>query len=141
MRKLTFLQITDSLVRLICAVILLQTLYFKFGAAPESVYIFETMGLGTVGRIGTGILELFASIGLFFGPSKFWGAALACGLMAGALLSHLTLLGISVLGDGGKLFTLAILVFVGSSYLMFRYFPGSDAEKLLATFLLKQKKH
>ncbi len=130
MKNTRVLQLTDQLVRLLCAVILLQTLYFKFGGASESVYIFETVGLGTAGRIGTGILELAASIALFFAPTRFWGAFLAFGLMFGALLSHLTVLGIVVLNDGGKLFLLALIVWLGSLYLMIRYYHHSDAEKL-----------
>ena len=46
----------------IAAVILLQTLFFKFTAAKESVYIFRTLGLEPWGRIGTGMVELIAAI-------------------------------------------------------------------------------
>lgn len=127
--------------RLICAVILLQTLYFKFGAAPESVYIFETMGLGAAGRIATGIAELVAIISLFFVATRFWGATLAFGIMLGAVLSHLTILGVSVLDDGGQLFLMALLVLLGSIYLMFQYYPGSLADKLGAELALKLKKN
>lgn len=141
MKNSTLIQNIDKLIRLLCASILLQTLYFKFGAAPESVYIFETMGLGAAGRIGTGIAELIASISLFFVATRFWGAALAFGIMVGALLSHFTLLGISVLGDGGQLFLMALLVFLGSIYLMFRYYPGSLAEKMGIGLALKLKKN
>lgn len=140
MSNTKLLQNATKLVRLLCAIILLQTLYFKFGAAPESVYIFETMGLGTLGRIGTGVLELIASIGLFFTLTRFWSAALALGLMSGAIVSHLTLLGIEVLGDGGKLFMLALIVFLGSIFLLFRYYPGSVAEKMATTWTSKMKK-
>ena len=102
--------------RLVAAAIMLQTLYYKFTASEESVYIFSTMGLEPWGRIGTGILELLASILLLI-PATVWaGSLLTVGLMAGALGMHLTLLGIEVKGDGGLLFTYALIVFVCSVY-------------------------
>ena len=94
------------------AIILLQTLYFKFSAAPESVYIFSTLGLEPYGRIGIGIAELIASLLLLYTPISWLGALLGMGLMAGAIFSHLTQLGISVQGDGGYLFFLAVVVLI-----------------------------
>jgi hypothetical protein len=41
--------------------------------------------------------------------------------MAGAIMSHLTILGIEVLGDGGYLFFLALMVFFGSAFLLLRH--------------------
>ncbi|MEM6737099.1 MAG: DoxX family protein [Bacteroidota bacterium] len=100
------------IVRIVPTLILLQTLFFKFTAATESVYIFSTLGLEPHGRIGIGILELIASVLLLI-PSKTWmGAVLGFGLMAGAIFSHLTQLGIEVQGDGGYLFILALVVLV-----------------------------
>ncbi len=103
------------LLKLIPAVILLQTLYFKFSGAPESVYIFETLGLEPHGRIGSGIAELIASILLLIPKTAWAGAGLALGVMSGAIVSHLTQLGIEVQGDGGYLFFLALVVFACSS--------------------------
>lgn len=100
------------IVRVVPALILVQTLFFKFTAAPESVYIFSTLGLEPHGRIGIGVLELIASVLLLI-PSKTWmGAVLGFGLMAGAIFSHLTQLGIEVQEDGGYLFILALVVLV-----------------------------
>lgn len=96
------------------AVILLQTLFFKFTGAEESVYIFQTVGAEPWGRIGSGILELIAAILLLIPALSPYGAALTLGLMTGAILSHLTVLGIDVKGDGGLLFGLAALAFAGS---------------------------
>jgi putative oxidoreductase len=104
--------------RLVAALILLQTLYFKFTAAPESVYIFSTLGLEPVGRIGSGIVELIASVLLLIPKTAWLGAALALGVISGALISHLTILGIEVQGDGGLLFGLAIVVFVCSALVL-----------------------
>jgi hypothetical protein len=95
---------------IVAAIIMLQTLYFKFSAAPESVYIFTVLGLEPYGRIGIGVLELVASILLLWPSSRVFGALLGIGLMGGALMSHLTKLGIEVQGDGGYLFNLCVVV-------------------------------
>jgi len=100
------------IVRVIAALILLQTLFFKFSAAPESVEIFTRMGMEPWGRIGTGVVELISAI-LILVPSTVWlGAVLAAGVMGGAILSHLTVLGISVQNDHGQLFSYAVIVMV-----------------------------
>ena len=94
--------------RLIVAVILLQTLRYKFLAHPDSVYIFSTLGLEPYGRIGIGVMELIASILILIKRTSWAGALLAVGLMAGAIFSHLTQLGIEVKNDGGTLFYMAV---------------------------------
>src|SRR5262245_39911571 len=105
--------------RVTAAVILLQTLFFKFTAAPESVYIFTKVGLEPWGRIGSGVAELIAAI-LILVPRTTWlGAGLALSVMAGAIFSHLTVLGIVVMDDGGLLFALALSVAVCSVVLLF----------------------
>ncbi len=104
--------------RLIAAVILLQTLYFKFTGAPESVYIFNTVGIEPWGRIGVGIMELIASGFLLITSTAWLGAGLALGLMVGAMGMHLTILGIEVQGDGGYLFFLALAVSLCSAFVL-----------------------
>ena len=104
--------IISWVLRIIAAVILAQTLFFKFSGAEESKYIFSTLGLEPVGRIGSGIAELFAVILLLMPRTAALGALLGLGVISGALLSHLTILGIEVQGDGGLLFYLALAVFV-----------------------------
>lgn len=94
--------------RLIVAVILLQTLYYKFGGHEDSIYIFTTLGLEPYGRIGIGVMELIASILILLKRTSWAGALLTVGLMAGAIFSHLTQLGIEVKGDGGQLFYMAV---------------------------------
>ena len=103
------------MLQLAAAGILLQTLFFKFTAAEESVYIFTTLGAEPWGRIGSGILELVASLLLLVPATASLGALAALGVMAGAILSHLTVLGIDVKGDGGLLFGLAVIVFTCSA--------------------------
>lgn len=98
-------------VRLVAAIILLQTLYFKFTAHEESVYIFETLGMEPAGRIGSGIAELIAGILLIIPMTAGIGGALGLGVISGAIFFHLTSLGIEINGDP-TLFYLAVIVFV-----------------------------
>ena len=104
--------ITSWILRLIVAVILLQTLFFKFSAAKESIYIFSTLGAEPWGRIGSGIFELIASILLFIPSTTTVGAAMALAATGSAIVFHLTRLGIALtaVGDHGELFALAVLV-------------------------------
>lgn len=104
--------IISWLLRITAAVILLQTLYFKFTGQPESVELFTKLGVEPWGRIGTGVIELIASILLLVPATVVIGAFLGVGLMAGAILSHLTVIGIESQGDGGQLFMLAIVVLI-----------------------------
>ena len=97
------------IVKLIAVVILVQTLFFKFTGAEESVYIFQTLGVEPFGRIGSGVVELIASILILVPRTTLLGALLALGTMAGAIFSHIFVLGIEVKNDGGTLFTLAII--------------------------------
>lgn len=96
--------------RLAAAIIMLQTLYFKFTGQPESIYIFSTLGIEPWGRYGSGIVELIASFLILIPATSWIGAALGLGVMLGAIVSHLTLLGIVVQDDGGYLFILALVV-------------------------------
>lgn len=97
---------------ILAAVILLQTLYFKFTGAPESVYIFGTLGVEPYGRFGTGVLELIISILLLIRKTSLLGAVLGIGVISGAILSHVFILGIEIQNDGGLLFILAMIVFI-----------------------------
>jgi hypothetical protein len=103
-------KITSWFVRLTAAVILLQTLFFKLTGAPESVYIFTKVGMEPWGRYGSGAVELIAAVLLLSACHCWLGAILALGVMGGAIMSHLTKLGIVVQNDGGLLFGLAITV-------------------------------
>ena len=102
----------ERITSILAAIILLQTLYFKFTAAPESVYIFTELGVEPFGRIGTGIIELIISILLLMRRTSLVGAILGVGVIFGAILSHIFILGIVVMNDGGLLFGLALAVFV-----------------------------
>jgi putative oxidoreductase len=115
------------------AVILLQTLFYKFTAAEESVYIFSMLHMEPWGRIIIGILELITGSLLVFRKTSIYGSLLGLGIITGAIFSHLFVLGIVVQGDGGKLFTLAILAFIGCIItLSFRF---NEAKNIAVKFI------
>lgn len=109
------------ILRIIVALILIQTLRFKFTAHPDSVYIFETVGLEPNGRIGIGVLELIAGILLLIPKTVWAGALLTLGLIGGAIFMHLTLLGIEVNNDKGVLFITAVVTFLLSAIILYLY--------------------
>jgi uncharacterized membrane protein YphA (DoxX/SURF4 family) len=111
--------ILSWILRITAAVILLQTLYFKFTGAEESIYIFTALGVEPYGRIATGILELITVIIILIPRTTFLGALLGSGIMVGAIFSHLFVLGIEVENDGGTLFILAIITLVCCVTLIF----------------------
>lgn len=124
------------ILRLLTALIFLQTLYFKFTASPESVFIFSTLGMEPYGRIGSGVAELIAA-GLLLLPSTvIYGAIFSIGIISGAILSHLTILGIVVMDDGGLLFSLALLVFLFSSSILF--LKKEELVQLVNQYILKK---
>lgn len=107
----------------IAAIILLQTLFFKFTGAKESVYIFSTVGralgldfMEPYGRIGSGIVELIAAALLLIPSTVVYGAIVALGVIGGAIFFHLTILGVQLtaVDDHGELFVLALIVFLFS---------------------------
>ncbi|AXT60780.1 DoxX family membrane protein [Aquimarina sp. AD10] len=111
-------KIAPLLLRIIVAIILIQTLRFKFTAHPDSVYIFTKVGLEPYGRIATGISELIAGILLLIPKTAWVGAMLTLGIIGGAIMMHLTKLGIEINGDGGILFFTAVLTFILSAIIL-----------------------
>ncbi len=111
----------NLILKIVVAVILLQTLVFKFSGSEESIYIFTKLGAEPYGRIGSGIAELIISIFLFVDKTKLYAALLAFATMLVAVISHLTILGIEVLNDGGTLFILALIVLFSSGILIVQY--------------------
>lgn len=107
------------IVQIIAAAIFIQTLYFKFTAAPESVYIFAKLGIEPYGRIGSGIVELIASVLILMPRTVLLGAIVGLGVISGAIMSHLLVLGIEVQEDGGTLFILALVIFICCSVLIY----------------------
>src|SRR5574343_1991358 len=96
--------------RLTVAIILLQTLFFKFTAHPDSVHIFTALGVEPWGRITLGIVELITAILVLFPKTQVLGMFFSIGIIIGAIASHLLVLGINVSNDGGKVFALALIV-------------------------------
>ena len=115
---MNFLNIVTWILRLLAAVIMLQTLYFKFSASEESVYIFSVVGIEPWGRIATGVFELIASVLLLYPRTTHYGALLGVGLMSGALFFHFYKLGIEVKEDGGLLFAYALIVLLSCTLLL-----------------------
>jgi len=115
------LSITSWILQLVAAVILFQTLFFKFTGAKESIYIFSTVGMEPWGRIGSGVVELIASILLVIPATVTVGAIIALVTISGAIFFHLTKLGIALpaVNDRGELFTLAVVVFLVSLAILF----------------------
>lgn len=109
------------LLRIAVTIILIQTLRFKFTAHPDSVYIFEQVGLEPLGRISIGVLELIAGILLLIPRTVWAGSTLTLGLIGGAIMMHLTILGIEVNNDNGVLFTTAIVTFILSAIILYYY--------------------
>jgi hypothetical protein len=106
--------------RLLAAVIMIQTLYFKFTAHEQSVALFTQLGMEPWGRIGTGVLELIASLLILYPRTTSWGAGLGLGLMGGAIFFHLTKLGIVFAGDA-ILFIYAVTAFACCLILFIKY--------------------
>jgi hypothetical protein len=110
------------------AAILLQTLFFKFTGADESVFIFSTLGAEPWGRYASGVAELVAAALLLVPGGAAYGALLSLGVISGAIVSHLTVLGVEIRGDGGLLFALALIVFICSLAILalrWRELPGT----------------
>ena len=105
--------------RIIPALIMLQTLFFKFTGAAESIYIFSKLNIEPWGRYGSGVAELIAGILLLIPRYSVWGALLALSVMGGAILSHLTILGIEIMGDKGQLFYMALITVACSAIILF----------------------
>jgi len=111
---------------LFIALVFVQSLFFKFAGAPESIYIFQTIedwsGIGFFEpgmRWVIGLSELVASVLLFVPGLQVLGALMALGIMTGAIFFHLfTPLGIEVFGDGGTLFFLACGVWLSALILI-----------------------
>lgn len=109
------------ILRIVVALILIQTLRFKFTGHPDSVYIFSKVGLEPVGRIAIGIIELIAGLLLLIPKTAWAGALLTIGVISGAIFMHLTTLGIQVNSDGGVLFYTALITFVMSAIILYKY--------------------
>lgn len=114
MPSMSKMKVISWVLQLVVVGILFQTLFFKFTGAEESVYIFSTLGMEPWGRYGSGVAELITCVLLLIPRTIVFGAGLSLVVITGAIMSHLTKLGVVVKDDGGLLFVLAVIVFVGS---------------------------
>ncbi len=124
--------ILSWLLKITVAVILIQTLYFKFTAHPDSVHIFTELGVEPYGRIGLGIIELITAFLILYPRTKIYGMVMSLGIIFGAIFSHLLVLGINVREDGGGLFALAIIVLIASS--AFLWIHRDEVQSLISKF-------
>jgi len=115
------IQITITILKITAAVIMLQTLYYKFTGQPESIFIFSSLGLEPYGRILAGVSELIASALLLIPRTTLLGAVMGIGIMLGAIMAHVFVLGVNVMHDGGKLFTLALVTLICCSSIVIIY--------------------
>lgn len=124
------MKVFSWILRIIAAIIMLQTLYFKFSSSPESVKLFTTLGMEPWGRIGTGIMELIASILVLVPKTKVIGASFGIGLMSGAIFFHISNPAIGIYEDGSPLlFIYACTVFIFCAILLAMHFK--DLKKIL----------
>jgi hypothetical protein len=114
-------KIISLIIRLFISIILLQTLFYKFTAHPDSIHIFSTLGVEPWGRIGLGIVELIVALLILIPSTKLIGILCSLGIMMGAIFSHFLVIGVNVGNDGGSLFSLAVFVFLSSLVLLFMY--------------------
>ena len=127
--------IISWVLRLTVAIILLQTLYYKFTAHPDSVHIFKELGVEPWGRIALGIMELIIAMLILMPQTQIIGMAGSLGVILGAIFSHFLVLGINVSNDGGGLFTLALIVFFASTIYLIMH--KNEAMTLIKSFKLK----
>jgi uncharacterized membrane protein YphA (DoxX/SURF4 family) len=122
-------EIIKWIFRIVASGILLQTLFFKFSGAEESIYIFSTLGIEPYGRIGSGIAELIVAVLILIPRTTWIGALGGIAIMTGAIASHLFVLGIEVQNDGGLLFGLAVITLISCFVLL--YFDKNKLFNLL----------
>lgn len=104
-------------IRFLVAIILLQSLYFKFGSHEQAIHIFSTLGVEPWGRFLIGGIELVLAIAILLPITKSIANSLTGLLMIGAIGAHLfTPLGIVVRwngqNDGGQLFAMGVAVII-----------------------------
>lgn len=122
-------KVTNRFLAIFSALIILQTLYFKFTAHPDSVHLFTELGMEPWGRIGIGIFELIAGFLLLYPKTTAYGSVLSFGIISGAVFFHLFVVGLEVNNDGGALFSMALAVFFSSIILIIL-----NREKLISDF-------
>jgi len=130
------MKIMIILLQLIISIIVGQTLFFKFTGAPESLYIFSTLGVEPWGRIALGTMELVSIILLWIPRTTIYALILIVGMMSGAIASHLFVLGIEIRGDGGELFMLGLITWVSAAVLLI--LRREEVKVLFLKFLAKK---
>ncbi|WP_425389463.1 DoxX family protein [Ekhidna sp.] len=118
--------------RLIVAIILAQTLPFKFSGSEESVWIFEQIGWEPWGRYLIASIETVSTIFLL---TNYYiiGAIISLSIISAANFLHFTKLGFIVNDDGGTLFILSIIVIFCSLWIVL-YWNMQRVERKTSNF-------
>lgn len=103
----------------IAGLILLAAATLKFAENPASVQVFETLDMEPGGRIVIAVVELLAGL-MLLSPLAAIGSVLAVCVMTGAIIAHLTRLGVVVADDGGSAFAMLLLVLLCSGFVLIR---------------------
>ncbi len=101
----------------IAAMLLLMAAAMKFLGDPGSVEVFMRLGMDPAGRYLIAAIELMAAM-LLLSPFAALGSVIATGVMCGAIIAHVTQLGLVVNDDGGRLFGMLVVVLVCVGYVL-----------------------
>ena len=113
MKKITPSQIVTFVCQITIIIILGFATWSKFYGEDIGFFIFESLGIPET-RLFIATLEGIAVIFLLIPSFVHYGALLSFGVMMGALMAHISVLGWSVYNDGGELSMLMITVIVAS---------------------------
>lgn len=112
--------VLTSIIKLKALIIFHKTLFFKFSAADENIFIFSASGIDPYGRIGSEIVELITSVLILIHRTTLIRALIGLGTMAVAMLSHFLVLGIVLQNNHGTLFISAVIAFLCSATLIYQ---------------------
>ena len=103
-----------GLLQILAAAILLGAAVGKFSSTAGDVFIFTELGMEPTGRIIIGLIEATAALMLLTKNYPALGALLGIGVMCGAVIAHVSVLGFNVQGDRGLHIVLLLTVVLSS---------------------------
>lgn len=106
------------ILRLVPAIIVGRAALMKFTGAAGAVALFTELGMEPNGRILIGLLEMGGVLVLLTPRISAWGAVLCLGVLTGAIIAHVTVLGFD--GAQGTLFVMAIVAITCLLALLYR---------------------
>lgn len=102
--------------QIIAALILANAAFGKFSGNEMSVHVFHELNILET-RIVIGIIEVLAAL-LLLSKIPQYGALLGFGTMLGALIAHVSILGMEIHGDGGQMVMMMAVVLLSSIIVM-----------------------